>query len=111
MNAINWDLRNLTVQTHSGLRWTDIKRQLTGWPAFGRPGRIGLERTSEFDAAQRRTSFYSQVREGAGMAGISHSLSFVVCYPRCPGYGGNPPSSVERSAVAISLECCRGLLR
>ena len=31
MNTINWDLRNLTVQTHSGLRWTDIKRQLTGW--------------------------------------------------------------------------------
>jgi hypothetical protein len=31
MNAINWDLRNLTVQTHSGLRWSDIKRQLTGW--------------------------------------------------------------------------------
>jgi hypothetical protein len=30
MNAINRDLRNLTVQTHSGLRWTDIKRQLTG---------------------------------------------------------------------------------
>jgi hypothetical protein len=27
MNAINWDLLNLTVQTHSGLRWTDIKRQ------------------------------------------------------------------------------------
>ena len=22
---------NLTVQTHSGLRWADIKRQLTGW--------------------------------------------------------------------------------
>ena len=31
MKAINWGLRNLTVQTHSGLRWTDIKRQLTGW--------------------------------------------------------------------------------
>ena len=31
MNGINWDLRNLTVQTHGGLRWTDIKRQLTGW--------------------------------------------------------------------------------
>jgi uncharacterized protein YjiS (DUF1127 family) len=31
MNAINWDLRNLTVQTHSGLRWIDIKRQLTDW--------------------------------------------------------------------------------
>ena len=31
MNAINWDLRNLTVQTHSGLRWSDIKRQLTDW--------------------------------------------------------------------------------
>jgi hypothetical protein len=31
MNAINWDLRNLTVQTHSGLRWADIKRQLIGW--------------------------------------------------------------------------------
>jgi uncharacterized protein YjiS (DUF1127 family) len=31
MNTIDWDLRNLTVRTHSGLRWTDIKRQLTGW--------------------------------------------------------------------------------
>ena len=31
MNTINWDLRNLTVQTHSGLRWSDIKRQLTDW--------------------------------------------------------------------------------
>ena len=31
MNTINWDLRNLTVQTHSGLLWADIKRQLTGW--------------------------------------------------------------------------------
>ena len=31
MNTINWGLRNLTVQTHSGLRWNDIKRQLTGW--------------------------------------------------------------------------------
>jgi uncharacterized protein YjiS (DUF1127 family) len=31
MNTINRDLRNLTVQTHSGLRWADIKRQLTGW--------------------------------------------------------------------------------
>ena len=31
MNTINWDLRNLTVQTHSGLRWSDIKRQLTVW--------------------------------------------------------------------------------
>ena len=31
MNAINRDLRSLTVQTHSGLRWSDIKRQLTDW--------------------------------------------------------------------------------
>jgi hypothetical protein len=31
MNAINWDLRNLTVQTHSGLSWNEIKRQLAGW--------------------------------------------------------------------------------
>jgi uncharacterized protein YjiS (DUF1127 family) len=31
MNTINWDLRNLTVETHSGLRWSDIKRQLTDW--------------------------------------------------------------------------------
>ena len=31
MNAINWDLRNVTVQTHSGLRWSDIMRQLTDW--------------------------------------------------------------------------------
>jgi uncharacterized protein YjiS (DUF1127 family) len=29
MNTVNWDLRYLTVQTHSGLRWSDIKRQLT----------------------------------------------------------------------------------
>jgi len=31
MNTISWNLRNFTVQTHSGLRWTDIKRQLTDW--------------------------------------------------------------------------------
>ena len=31
MNAINWDVRNLTVQTHSGLRWSDVKRQLADW--------------------------------------------------------------------------------
>jgi uncharacterized protein YjiS (DUF1127 family) len=31
MNKINWDLRNLTVQTHGGLRWSDIKRQLADW--------------------------------------------------------------------------------
>ena len=31
MNKINRDLRNLTVQTHSGLRWSDIKRQLADW--------------------------------------------------------------------------------
>jgi uncharacterized protein YjiS (DUF1127 family) len=31
MNNINSDLRNLTVQTHSGLRWSDIKRQLMDW--------------------------------------------------------------------------------
>jgi len=31
MNTINSDLRNLTVQTHSGLRWSDIKRQLADW--------------------------------------------------------------------------------
>jgi uncharacterized protein YjiS (DUF1127 family) len=31
MKTINWDLRNLIVQTHSGLCWRDIKRQLTGW--------------------------------------------------------------------------------
>jgi hypothetical protein len=31
MNSFNWDLRNLTVQTHSGLRGSDIKRQLTDW--------------------------------------------------------------------------------
>jgi uncharacterized protein YjiS (DUF1127 family) len=31
MNTINWDLRNLTVQTHGGLRWSDIKRQLADW--------------------------------------------------------------------------------
>jgi uncharacterized protein YjiS (DUF1127 family) len=29
MKSFNWDLRNLTVQTHSGLRWSDIRRQLT----------------------------------------------------------------------------------
>ncbi len=31
MKTINWDLRSLTVQTHSGLRWSDIKRQLMDW--------------------------------------------------------------------------------
>ena len=31
MKSFNWDLRNLTVQTHSGLRWSDIRRQLTDW--------------------------------------------------------------------------------
>ena len=31
VNKINWDLRNLTVQTHSGLRCSDIKRQLAVW--------------------------------------------------------------------------------
>jgi uncharacterized protein YjiS (DUF1127 family) len=31
MNTINWDLRNLTAQTHSGLCWSDIKRQLVDW--------------------------------------------------------------------------------
>ena len=31
MNTINWDLRNLTVLTHSGLCWSDIKRQLADW--------------------------------------------------------------------------------
>ncbi len=31
MKSFNCDLRNLTVQTHSGLRWSDIKRQLTDW--------------------------------------------------------------------------------
>jgi uncharacterized protein YjiS (DUF1127 family) len=31
MNTSNSDLRNLTVQTHSGLRWSDIRRQLTDW--------------------------------------------------------------------------------
>ena len=31
MNTISWNLRNLTVQTHSGLRWSDIRRQLTDW--------------------------------------------------------------------------------
>ena len=34
MKTINWDLRNLTVQTHSGLCWSDIKRQLTDWRHF-----------------------------------------------------------------------------
>jgi hypothetical protein len=31
MNAIGWDLRNVTVQTHSGLRWSDIKWQFADW--------------------------------------------------------------------------------
>ena len=31
MNTITRDLRNLIVQTHSGLRWSDIKRQLMDW--------------------------------------------------------------------------------
>jgi len=31
---MNTDLRNLTIQTHSGLSWSDIKRQLTDWRQF-----------------------------------------------------------------------------
>jgi uncharacterized protein YjiS (DUF1127 family) len=38
MNTINWDLRNLTDQTHSGLGWSDIRRQLTGWQYSIRSG-------------------------------------------------------------------------
>jgi uncharacterized protein YjiS (DUF1127 family) len=51
MNKINWDLRNFTVQTHSGLRWSDIKRQLTNWRHLeGLDDRclqdIGIQRTT-----------------------------------------------------------------
>ena len=28
---MNTDLRSLTVQTHSGLSWSDIKRQFADW--------------------------------------------------------------------------------
>jgi len=58
MNTINWDLRNLTVQTHSGLRWSDIKRQLMDWRQFeGLDDRclrdIGISRvTADLEAAQ-----------------------------------------------------------
>jgi uncharacterized protein YjiS (DUF1127 family) len=58
MNAINRDLRNLTVQTHSGLRWSDIKRQLTDWRQLeGLDDRclqdIGISRgTADFEAAR-----------------------------------------------------------
>lgn len=31
MNTMNWDPRNLPVQTHCGLCWSDIKRQLADW--------------------------------------------------------------------------------
>jgi len=31
MNTINWNLRNLTVQTHSGLRWSSLDQQLKDW--------------------------------------------------------------------------------
>jgi uncharacterized protein YjiS (DUF1127 family) len=58
MNTINWDLRNLTVQTHSGLRWSDIKRQLTDWRQLeGLDDKclqdIGISRsTADFEAAR-----------------------------------------------------------
>jgi uncharacterized protein YjiS (DUF1127 family) len=58
MNAIDWDLRNLTVQTHSGLRWSDIKRQLTDWRHLeGLDDRsledIGISRgTANFESAK-----------------------------------------------------------
>jgi hypothetical protein len=45
MNTINRDLRNLTVQTHSGLRWADIKRQPTGWRHLEGLDDRGLEDT------------------------------------------------------------------
>ena len=63
MNTINWDLRNLTVQTHSGLRWSDIKRQLTDWRHLeGLDDRclqdIGVSRsTADFEAAKDHTSW------------------------------------------------------
>jgi len=31
MNTTNWNLRNLTVQTHSGLRWSDVDQRLKDW--------------------------------------------------------------------------------
>ena len=31
MKTVNSDLRKLTVQTHSGLRWNDLDRQLKDW--------------------------------------------------------------------------------
>ena len=52
MNTINWDLRNLIVQTHSGLRWSDIKRQLTDWRQL-EAWMIGAYRTSESHAARQ----------------------------------------------------------
>ena len=58
MNTINWDLRNLTVQTHSGLCWSDIRRQLADWRQLeGLDDRclqdIGISRdTADFEAAR-----------------------------------------------------------
>ncbi len=58
MNAINWDLQNLTVQTHSGLRWSDVKRQVADWRQLeGLDDRclqdIGISRcTADFEAAK-----------------------------------------------------------
>ena len=31
MKTVNSDLRNLTVQTHSGLRWNNVDQQLKAW--------------------------------------------------------------------------------
>jgi uncharacterized protein YjiS (DUF1127 family) len=31
MNTVNSDLRNLTVQTHGGLRWSKVDQQLKDW--------------------------------------------------------------------------------
>jgi uncharacterized protein YjiS (DUF1127 family) len=59
MKTINWDLRNLTVQTHSGLRWSDIKRQLMDWRHLeGLDDRsledIGISRgTTDLEAAKQ----------------------------------------------------------
>jgi uncharacterized protein YjiS (DUF1127 family) len=58
MNPINWDLQNLTVQTHSGLRWSDVKRQVADWRQLeGLDDRclqdIGISRcTADFEAAK-----------------------------------------------------------
>jgi len=66
---MNTDLRNLTIQTHSGLSWSDIKRQLTDWRQFEGLA-TGACRISESQAAQQTL----KARSHSG-AGVKASLS------------------------------------